>query len=191
MVRVAATGTDIRALAAVKLCAIGPATAAELRRHLLQVAKVPREYRAEGLLEAFAGETIKGKRFLIPRAKVARDVLPDELRKRGAQVDVVEAYRTVAPADSLERARIIFSRHKPTVIAFTSSSTVENFLRLIPEDQRTDDLRGVKIASIGPITSQTLRRRGLAVDIEASEYTIPSLVEAIVRSAGQNIQNRG
>ncbi|MBI2816095.1 MAG: uroporphyrinogen-III C-methyltransferase [Acidobacteria bacterium] len=182
MSRVAATETDIRSLAAAKLCAIGPATAAELRSHLLQVAKLPREYRAEGLLESFTGEEIAGKRFLVPRAKVARDVLPDELRKRGAHVDVVEAYRTVAPAESSERARIIFSRHKPTIIAFTSSSTVQNFLSLLPHETRERDLRDVKIASIGPITSETLRRNGLRVDIEAAEYTIPSLIEAIRRA---------
>ena len=185
MERMAAIGGDIRKLAATKLCAIGPATAAELGRRLLSVEKVPRQYRAEGVLEAFSGEALEGKRFLIPRAKVARDVLPEELRKRGAQVDVVEAYRTVAPPESVERARVIFSRHKPTLIAFTSSSTVENLLRLLPPEEGSAYLQNVKVASIGPITSATLRRHGLAVDIEAREYTIPSLVEAIVRTLGK------
>lgn len=185
MARMEATGEDIRGLASTKLCAIGPATAAELRRHLLNVAKVPREYRAEGVLEAFSGEALEGKRVLIPRAKVARDVLPIELRKRGATVDVVETYRTVAPAESAERASAIFSRHKPTLITFTSSSTVENFLRLLPAEERAAFLQGVKLASIGPITSRTLARNGWKADIEAREYTVPSLIEAIVEAAGR------
>jgi uroporphyrinogen III methyltransferase/synthase len=182
MERMAATQADIRALAGTKLCAIGPATAAELRRRLLHVDKVPREYRAEGMLEAFAGETLTGKRVLIPRAKVARDLLPDELRKRGATVDVVEAYSTVAPAESETRARIIFTRHKPTLVTFTSSSTAENFLRMLPAAEREGWLQGVKLASIGPITSATLHRHGLTADIEAREYTVPALVAAIVEA---------
>jgi uroporphyrinogen III methyltransferase / synthase len=182
MARMAATDEDIRGLASTKLCAIGPSTAAELRRHLLHVEKVPREYRAEGVLEAFAGEALEGQRILIPRAKVARDVLPGELRKRGATVDVVEAYRTVRPAQSAERAGVIFSRHKPTLITFTSSSTVENFLRLLPPEHGMASLQGVKLASIGPITSQTLIRHGLKPDVEARQYTVPSLIEAIVEA---------
>ena len=177
--RMAATGTDIRSLACAKLCAIGPATAEELRGHLLRVDKVPREYVAEGVLQAFADEPLEGKRILIPRARVARDVLPTELRKRGAQVDVVEAYRSVLPPESAERARVIFTRHRPTLVTFTSSSTVENFLRLIPEAEKTAWLQDVPCASIGPVTSRTLRRHGLPVDIEAAAYTIPALVEAI------------
>ena len=198
--RLAESGTDIRALAGKKICAIGPATAGELRKHLLTVDVVPRSYVAEGVLEALAEEPVEGKRFLIPRAKVARDVLPDELRKRGAEVDVVEAYRTILPTERTERnagteetertefrERIesIFSRHRPTLIVFTSSSTVENLLRLIPAEKRTEYLDGVRIASIGPITSETARRAGLTVQIEAPEHTIPALVEAIVAARGK------
>ena len=191
MARMSLMGVDIRSFAGTKLCAIGPATAAELRRHLLCVEKVPSEYRAEGVLAAFSGEALEGRRFLIPRAKVARDLLPQELRRRGAHVDVVEAYRTVAPAESFEKARVIFTRHKPTMIAFTSSSTVENLLRLLPPEQKTASLQDVKFASIGPITSATLRRHGLNVDIEAREFTIDSLVEAIVEGVRrQNPEDR-
>ena len=183
MERASATATDIRSLAAMKIAAIGAATAAELRKHGLHVEKVPDEYRAEGVLEAFAGEALQDKRFLIPRAKVARDVLPNELRNRGALVDVVEAYRTVVPPESADRARTIFSRNRPTIITFTSSSTVENFLRLLPPEEKDAILQNVKIASIGPITSDTLRRHGLTVDIEAREYTIPALVQAITEAS--------
>ena len=185
MERMAVTQTDIRHLANAKICAIGPATAEELWRYLLHVEKMPREYRAEGVLEAFADEPLRGQRFLIPRAKIARDLLPAGLRQRGAQVDVVEAYCTVLPQDSIARAQTIFSRHRPTVIAFTSSSTVENLLRLFPPAERELWLQDVKIASIGPITSQTLRKHGLPVHIEARQYTIPSLVAAIVDGVGK------
>jgi uroporphyrinogen III methyltransferase/synthase len=191
--RLAQSSADIRTLAGKKICAIGPATAGELRKHLINVDVVPREYVAEGVLEALAAEPVAGKRFLIPRAKVARDVLPEELRKRGAQVDVVEAYRTVLPGEGsakevgakaggefAERLESIFSRHRPTLIVFTSSSTVSNLLRLLPPEKRTEYLTGVRIASIGPITSETARQAGLTVDIEAREHTIPALIEEIV-----------
>ena len=180
MERLAESGTDIRILHGKKLCAIGPATAGELRRHLLTVDVVPESYVAEGVLAALTDEPVKGKRFLIPRAKVARDVLPEELRRRGAQVDVVEAYRTILPAASPERIESIFTRHRPTLIVFTSSSTVTNLLRLIPPEKRAEYLEGARIAAIGPITSRTARDAGLTVDIEAREHTVPALVEAIV-----------
>jgi uroporphyrinogen III methyltransferase/synthase len=192
--RLAATKTDIRVLAGMKICAIGPATAGELGRHLLAVDVVPRSYVAEGVLEALAAEPVAGKRFLIPRARVARDLLPAELRKRGAVVDVVEAYRTILPTgktegiettEVAERIESIFSRHRPTVIVFTSSSTVSNLLRLISSEKRAAYLDGVRIASIGPITSETIRRAGLPVHIEAREHTIPALVEAIVAAAAK------
>jgi len=183
--RMAARGLDKRSLAAARFCAIGPATAAELRRHSLRVDKMPDEYVAEGVVRAFAEEPLDGKRILLPRARVARDILPQELRRRGAQVDVVEAYRTVTPPHSRERARGIFTRERPTWITFTSSSTVENLLRLLPPGQRDSYLQGIKVASIGPITSRTLRARGLSVDAEAPQHTIPALVAAIVQYCGQ------
>ena len=178
--RLAESGTDIRTLAGKKLCAIGPATAGELRKHLLTVDVVPSSYVAEGVLEALADEPVAGRRFLIPRARVARDVLPEELRRRGAEVDVVEAYCTVLPAARQERIESVFLRHKPTLIVFTSSSTVSNLLQLIPAKKRSEYLEGVRIASIGPITSQTARDAGLTVHLEAPEHTIPALVKAIV-----------
>ncbi len=184
--RLAESGTDIRTLAGKKLCAIGPATAGELRKHLLTVDVVPSSYVAEGVLEALADEPVAGRRFLIPRARVARDVLPEELRKRGAEVDVVEAYRTVLPAVRQERIESVFLRHQPTLIVFTSSSTVSNLLQLIPAKKRTEYLEGVRIASIGPITSQTVRDKGLTVHLEATEHTIPALVKAIVAAKSKS-----
>jgi uroporphyrinogen-III synthase len=135
---------------------------------------VPKEYVAESLLEALTADDLAGKRVLLPRAAVARDVVPVELTRRGAIVDVVEAYRTVVPADAADHAREVLGR-KPHWITFTSSSTVRNFVAVAGSRA----LSGVKIASIGPITSATARELGLPVDVEADPHTIPGLVAAI------------
>jgi uroporphyrinogen III methyltransferase/synthase len=172
---------DIRSLAGAKICAIGPATAEELRRQHLTVDKIPAEYVAEGVIQAFARIPLKGKRILLPRARVARDILPETLRERGARVDVVEAYRTVLPADSALRAAAIFERHTPNLAVFTSSSTVTNFFKLLPEDQIRQYLSGTKVASIGPITSRTLRDCGCQVDIEPADHTVAGLVDGILK----------
>ncbi|MDP2997442.1 MAG: uroporphyrinogen-III synthase [Bryobacterales bacterium] len=160
----------------VKVCAIGPATRRAVEELGLKVDIVPREYVAESLVEAFAGEDLSGKRVLLPRAAVARDVAPEALRARGALVDVVEAYRTVIPEDAAERAREIFGVRKPDWITFTSSSTVKNFL----EAAGREALTGVRVASIGRVTSHTLREHGVAVDVEARVYTTDGLIEAII-----------
>jgi uroporphyrinogen III methyltransferase / synthase len=167
---------DLRALRG-KLCAIGSATAAALEALHLRVDVVPKEYVAESLLEALAGEELQGKRVLLPRAAVARDVIPDALRERGAVVDVVEAYRTVIPDDAAARAQEALAR-KPHWIAFTSSSTVKNWIAVAGRES----LQGVKVASIGPITSNTARQLGLTVDVEAEPHTIEGLVEAIAKT---------
>ena len=164
---------DLRALRG-KLCAIGPATRAELEALHLRVDVMPQEYVAESLVEALAAENLRGKCVLLPRAAVARDVVPDALRARGARVDVVEAYRTVVPADAAARVQVALGR-KPHWIAFTSSSTVKHFVALAGRAA----LAGMQIASIGPVTSQTARELGLDVQVEASPHTIEGLVAAI------------
>jgi hypothetical protein len=123
---------------------------------------------------------VKGKRVLLVRAKVARDVIPTKLRKAGALVDVVEAYETVVPQLSRARLRKVLAnpQRRPHVITFTSSSTAKNFVTLLGKQRPGFD--NVLFASIGPVTSTTLREMGLPVDIETKEYTIPGLVEAIV-----------
>ncbi len=162
-----------------KVCAIGPATKNAVEELGLEVALVPREYVAESLVADFASEELSGRRMLLPRAAVARDVVPDELRRRGAQVDVVEAYRTVVPEDAPARAIEIFgARRKPDWITFTSSSTVVNFV----EAAGSAALEGVRVASIGPVTTATARSLGIAVDTEAEEYTTSGLVAAILRA---------
>ncbi len=167
---------DLRAIRG-RICAIGPATRDALECHHLKVDAMAEQYVAEGLLGALAAYDLAGARILIARAAVARDVLPTELARRGARVDVVEAYRTVAPADLAERASAILAR-QPDWITFTSSSTARNLI----EATGSGALRNAGIASIGPVTSATLREHGVAVTVEASTYTIPGLVDAILRS---------
>jgi len=177
MERLKACGKTPADLSHLQVGAIGPATAAELARYGVHVAFVPSAYRAEGLLQALDGCDLYGKAFLIPRAKVARDLVPRVLREGGARVEVVEAYQTTIPhlaADGL--ARLLTP--PPQLITFTSSSTATNFVRLLRE-YRLMPASAVKAASIGPVTSETARRLGLDVVLEARESTIPGLVAAI------------
>jgi len=175
--RLRASAHDTRAIRG-KICAIGPATAEALTAAHLKVDVMAEEYVAEGLLKALEGASLSGARALIARAAVARDTLPAALRRRGASVDVVEAYRTEAPECLAERAAGVLAR-KPDWITFTSTSTVENLVAAAGAEA----LRGVKAASIGPITSAALRKHDIAVAAEASEYTSAGLVEAILRAA--------
>lgn len=164
-----------------KVAAIGPATERALEEQQFKVDVVPETYVAEAVVGRLRTQ-VKGQRILLVRAKVARDVIPGELRRAGAVVDVVEAYETVAPEASRARLRAVLQDpgQRPDAITFTSSSTVRNFVSLL-ELERGDAslLRGVKLASIGPVTSATLRECGLPVDIEAKQFTIPGLVQAI------------
>jgi uroporphyrinogen III methyltransferase/synthase len=174
--RLDASPVDLRALRA-KICAIGPATRAAIEALHLKVDLMGREYVAEGLLEAFSAYDLAGRRVLLPRAAVARDLVPVELARRGAHVDVVEAYRTVAPQGTSAQAAKIFSGgRKPDCITFTSSSTVQNFV----EVAGADALAGAKVASIGPVTTATARRLGIAVDVEARVFTVDGLVDAVL-----------
>ncbi len=163
-----------------KVAAIGPATRKAIEKRGLRVDVVPEEYVAESVVKSLRSK-VRGKRVLLARAKVARDVIPRELRKLGAQVDVVEAYETVVPSASRTRLRAMMRNpaKRPHVITFTSSSTVKNFVALagkIPSSVRN----GITLASIGPVTSATLGELGLGADIEAKEYTIPGLIQAIL-----------
>lgn len=166
-----------------KVVAIGPATKEAIEKRGVRVDVMPEKYVAESVVESLR-DRMNGKRVLLARAKVARDVIPKELRELGAQVDVVEAYETVVPQKSRTRLRAILKdpKKRPDVITFTSSSTVRNFWALVAGKtaRATQALQGIRFASIGPVTSATLRELALPVDIEAKEYTIPGLIEAIV-----------
>jgi uroporphyrinogen-III synthase len=181
-----------------RVATIGPATKKAIEQRGIKVHVVPKEYVAESVVRSLKNK-VKGKRVLLVRAKVARDVIPRELRKAGAHVDVIEAYETVVPQSSRIRLLAAFKnpRLRPQVITFTSSSTVRNFAALLGTrgvDQMRKTFRGrpagnissalneVRMASIGPVTSATLRELALPLDIEAGEFTIPGLVAAIVRA---------
>lgn len=165
-----------------QIAAIGPATSEAIQKLGLRSALVPERYVAESVVEGLQGK-VDGTRVLLARAKVARDVIPKELRKVGARVDVVEAYETVVPVASQKKLRAVMRdpKRRPNVITFTSSSTVRNFVALLGGRARPPhtNLEGIRFASIGPITSATLRKLGLPVHIEAREYTIPGLIHAI------------
>jgi uroporphyrinogen-III synthase len=210
--RAANSSKEIPALAAegLRIAAIGPATKKAIEQRGIKVNVMPKEYVAESVVRSLRMR-VKGKRVLLVRAKVARDVIPNELRKAGAQVDVVEAYETVVPRSSRVRLRSALAnpRQRPHVVTFTSSSTVRNFVALLGSREAAGKilpLRGrvarahtsdappnsqrIKLASIGPVTSSTLRESGLPVDIKAKEFTIPGLVEAIVLAMAQASSSR-
>jgi uroporphyrinogen-III synthase len=168
-------------LAATRIAAIGPATRKAIEKRGAKVHVVPKEYVAESVVRSLKNK-VKGKRILLVRAKVARDVIPNELRQAGARVDVVEAYETVTPESSRKRLQAALEnpRRRPNVVTFTSSSTARNFSELLGSRRKgAKKLNGILMASIGPVTSATLRQLGMRVDIAAKEFTIPGLVQAI------------
>jgi uroporphyrinogen-III synthase len=174
-----------RTLSHLNIAAIGPATRAAIQREGLKVAVMPKEYVAESIVESLA-DKVRAKRVLLCRAKVARDVIPRELRNLGAFLDVVEAYETVTPQSSRVELRAVLRdpARRPHIITFTSSSTVQNYVALLGiRSGRSQLVEGVLNASIGPVTSETLRQFELSVDVQASQYTIPGLIEAIVERA--------
>lgn len=176
--RLKAKGRDVRDLKGIKLCAIGPKTASEIEALGLRLDFVPKEFRAEGIIEGLGD--VKGMRILLPRAEVAREILPEELTRMGATVDVVTAYRTVRPEGKTAEIKDLFRHGKIDIITFTSSSTVTNFLQMFEESEGADLLKGVEVASIGPITAETAKKNGIETAIMPNDYTIPALAEAIV-----------
>ena len=139
---------------------------------------MPKEYRAEGIIKGLG--KIKGKNILLPRAEVAREILPEELNKRGAKVDVVTSYRTVKPKERTEEIKELFKEGKIDIVTFTSSSTVTNFLSMFKNGEAVEFLKNAKVASIGPITRDTALDYGIETAIMPKKYTIPALAEAIV-----------
>lgn len=167
---------DARSMGGTRIAAIGPATAAKVREYRFGVDLQPSEYVAEAILKEFEKQygSVENQRFLLARAEQAREVLPRELSKMGAIVDEAIAYRTVPETEDVSGGIARFKSEGADLITFTSSSTAENFMALglpLPE--------GLKTASIGPITSQTMRELGLNVDVEAKAYDIPGLINAI------------
>lgn len=165
---------DARHLGGVRVCAIGPATAGELARRGITADLVPEEFVAESAVRALLQAGVENKRFLLPRADIARAVLPEQLRAHGAEVVEVAAYTTVQDGSGAERVRALLDEGAVDAVTFTASSTVKSFVELVGAE-----VGRAAVASIGPITTNTARELGVRVDVEAAEYTIPGLVRAI------------
>ncbi|MFQ5737015.1 MAG: uroporphyrinogen-III C-methyltransferase [Thermodesulfobacteriota bacterium] len=177
--RLTKLGLDLRELKGVKICAIGPMTEKAIRALHINVDLTPKEYRAEAILSSLGKRRIKGKRFLLPRALKAREVLPDEIRMLGGHIDVAPAYRTIRPTKEAGALRKMFEEGEIDVVTFTSSSTVTNFASMFRKSELAGLLKGVKVACIGPITADTAKGFGLGVDIMPRDYTIPALTGAM------------
>ena len=171
---------DVRDLKDIRTAVIGPATQKRLFDFGFKSDIVPESYRAESVVKAFVGIDVIGKKILLPRAKEARPVLPLELKKMGAVVDEVTAYRTHAVKDNAEILSARLKERSIDMITFTSSSTAKNFHALFPSEDLKDLMQGVTIASIGPVTADTARDLGFDVNIVAESYTIPGLCQAIL-----------
>jgi uroporphyrinogen III methyltransferase/synthase len=179
--RLFAKGKDARRLGSIKTACIGPATEQRLRDYGVLTDILPESYVAESVVDAFKGQDMADKQVLIPRAMEARTILPDELRNMGAQVDEVTAYKTVEDRD---QAGTIIDRLRSgdvDLVTFTSSSTVTHFMSLLPKDEAMSLMENVTVACIGPVTAETAEKMGLNVGISAETYTIPGLVDAILK----------
>lgn len=175
---------DIRDLKGVKLCAVGPSTASRIARYGVRADLVPDESHAEGVFEALrAAGPLANTRVLLPRADIARDVLPDQLRDAGAQVSEVIAYRTLLAGGERDADQDIYRMlldRRIDAVTFTSASTVRNFARMLGEEQAADLLNTTVVAAIGPVTAEAAQQLGIHVGVVPKTYTIPDLVDALV-----------
>jgi uroporphyrinogen III methyltransferase/synthase len=177
--RLAHAGLDARHLGRHRVAAIGPQTGDELRRAGIEPDLVPREYRAEGLLEALESRLERGDAVLLVRAAEAREILPQELEARGHRVTVAPAYRTVFAKDGADRILTLLEAGQIDAVTFTSSSTVRGFLALLGPTEARRLLEGVVVAAIGPVTAETATAHGLRVAVMPHEYTIAALAGAV------------
>jgi len=162
------------------IISVGPKTAAALKKLGVESSITAEKFQGEGILEALADTDVAGRRFLLPRALKAREILPETLRRHGAAVDVVTVYQTIFPPASAAKVNKLFTNgQKLDILTFTSSSSVSNLVEHLQEPQAIGRLRRLPTACIGPITAATARRLGLNVQIEAGRYTVEDLIEAI------------
>ena len=182
--RVMALGMDAREFKGVKLCGVGPATAAALKEHGLRADYVPPVYTVDGIIDGFRSMDIRGARVLVPRAEMVDERLIEGLNGMGASVEQISAYRVVPVTDdaSIARGRQMLSEGGIDVVTFCSSSTVHNLVSLLGNGGEA--LKSTAIACIGPVTAATAAELGLRVDVVAEESTVPGLVEAIVGAYG-------
>jgi uroporphyrinogen III methyltransferase/synthase len=175
---------DVRDLKGVRLCAIGPSTAQRLGRYGMRVDLTPAEARSEAVLEALKSTGhLKGQRFLLPRADIARELLADQLRDAGADVSEVAAYRTLLAGGERDGDHDIYRMlldRQIDAVTFTSASTVKNFAKIFGEDQAADLLNTTVVASIGPVTAEAAQQLGINTTVMPERYTIPDLVDALV-----------
>ena len=183
LTRLKALGKDVRDLKGLKIGAIGPKTAESWQDMGIEPDLLPDEYRAEAVAECFEQLGIKGMRILLPRAAKAREILPDRLRKMGAEVDVVPAYQTFKADSDIAGVKNMMEQGDIEMVTFTSSSTVTNFVEMFEADREKLKkwMAETTVACIGPITAETAQENGFAVDLIPPEYTIESLTESIVQ----------
>ena len=180
-------GDGLSTVSSLRACAVGPATARAIQAVGGRVDLTATESTGEGVMAALTGAVggeakIAGLRFLLPRAQVAREILPAELTRHGARVDAVEAYQTVRP--DIDRADLMrrITDSRVDAIAFTSPSTVTNFAALVGADNLAGRLRGVLVASIGPVTTEALRAHGFTEVVQPQTYNAAALVEALAQA---------
>jgi len=188
---------DIRDLKGIKICAIGSRTAKEIKQYGLKVDLIPGQFRAESLIDAIIKmqtekekfkiqnskfKILKGIRFLLPRAEVAREIFPETVRELGGEIDVPVVYRTIKPESYGKRLKRFLKEGKITMATFTSAATFNNFREIIGEDAEKL-LKGVAIGVIGPVTAKAVEKAGLSVDIMPQESTIEEMVSEIMRWA--------
>jgi uroporphyrinogen III methyltransferase/synthase len=173
-------GLDTRALGRCRICAVGPKTAAALLPFGVHADLVPSDYKAEGVVAAFSELEIAGKRILFPRGDRAREVIPEELTRMGAQVTAPVAYANEAPSQIPEESLRALEERRVDCVTFTSSSTVQNLASILGENHFLHLMQGVQVASIGPVTSKSCRELGLEVHMEPAEYTLDALASELV-----------
>jgi uroporphyrinogen III methyltransferase/synthase len=187
--RLLAGPQDLRALKGVKLCVVGPATGDRLRHYGVKVDLTPSEYRAEAVVRALTEFTdVHGRKILLPHGDIGREVLADELRRHGAEITEVVAYRTVGTDADREGEPDIYRmllERRIDVVTFTSASAVRHFVRIVGAEPAADLLATTAVAAIGPVTADAAALHNIRPTIVPQSYTIPALVDAIVRHFSQ------
>ncbi len=181
---------DIRDLKGIKICAVGSKTASAIKKFGIKVDLIPKEFNAEGLIEVFVQSTdsrtqtpdkkLRGLKILLPRAEVAREVFPDEVRKLGGEIDVPPVYRTIKPEIHGKRLQRFLKEGKISIATFTSAATFNNFLDITGKNA-SSLLKDVMIAVIGPVTAEAVVKAGLKVSIMPKEATIDAMVQEIIK----------
>jgi len=179
--RLNSLGFDARALGPCKVCAVGPKTAEAIAGHGIHSDLIPPDYKAEAIVSEFAKLGISGQRILFPRADRAREIIPQKLEQMGALVTSPVIYRNILPDRLCPETLLALEKRCIDCITFTSSSTVINMAEQLGADLLADMLKGVMVASIGPVTSKTCRDLGLRVDVQPDEFTLSALSDAIQR----------